>query len=138
MNGYFWYINNTWFIHDTGCVLGCYMCVTMITIIYVYIYKSEHVSLRFHNHDYNIQASSWNNNVVHCLLFIDNSSNVSFNNRGWFRYVRCDFVTWFFDRFLLLMFFILKLLLFITQVAFKQCQPERVLARELNFQNFFI
>jgi hypothetical protein len=28
------------------------MCVTMITIIYVYIYKSEHVSLRFHNHDY--------------------------------------------------------------------------------------
>ena len=28
------------------------MCVAMITIIYVYIYKSEHVSLRFHNHDY--------------------------------------------------------------------------------------
>jgi hypothetical protein len=28
------------------------MCVTMKTIIYVYIYKSEHVSLRFHNHDY--------------------------------------------------------------------------------------
>ena len=94
MNGYFWYINNTWFIHDTGCVLGRYMCVTMITIIYVYIYKSEHVSLRFHNHDYNIQASSWNNNVVHCSLFIDNSSNVSFNNRWWFVYVRCDFVTW--------------------------------------------
>ena len=39
-------------MHDTGCVLGRYMCVTMITIIYVYIYKSEHVSLRFHNHDY--------------------------------------------------------------------------------------
>jgi hypothetical protein len=44
------------------------MCVTMITIIYVYIYKFEHVSLRFHNHDYNSQASSWNNNVVHCSL----------------------------------------------------------------------
>jgi hypothetical protein len=28
------------------------MCVTMKTIIYVYIYKSEHVSLLFHNHDY--------------------------------------------------------------------------------------
>jgi hypothetical protein len=42
------------------------------------------------------------------------------------------------DRFRLLMFFILKLLLFITLVAFKQYQPERVLAlaRELNFQNF--
>jgi hypothetical protein len=25
---------------------------------------------------------------------IDNSSNMSFNNRWWFFYVRCDFVTW--------------------------------------------
>ena len=56
--------------------------------------KSGHVSLRFRNHDYNIQTSSWTNSVVHCSLFIDNSSNMSSNNRWWFVYARCDFVIW--------------------------------------------